>query len=375
MWSHWESGDGYGAARVCVATSDKIMGPYVLYKTFRPNKNESRDQTLFVDTDGKAYHFCSTDMNTNMNIALLRDDYLEPTPTETKILKGLKYEAPAIFKVGDMYFGLFSGCTGWEPNPGRSAYSTDILGNWTTGNNFAVDKLKQVTYNSQSCYVFKVEGKEKAYIYMGDRWNSKDVGKSHHVWLPISMRSGYPVVKWYDQWDLTVFNSMYRYKRAAEIIPGNIYSLLEKTSDRLVSKPANGFSIADDDDDINLSLEFIKTNIPNVYKIKDTKTGKFLESLFGTLRLNPEKKDDAQCWVFNLQEDGYYQIQNLKDKKYVTVSGSNTFAGSNLYLTELSKKLMQDFAVYFDSNKYKYKEADIFSDAYKANNLKQMKAQ
>ena len=61
---------------------------------------------------------------------------------------------------------------------------------------------------------------------------------------------------------------MYRYKRAAEIIPGNIYSLLEKTSDRLVSKPANGFSIADDDDDINLSLEFIKTNIPNVYKIK-----------------------------------------------------------------------------------------------------------
>ena len=341
MWSHWESGDGYGAARVCVATSDKIMGPYVLYKTFRPNKNESRDQTLFVDTDGKAYHFCSTDMNTNMNIALLRDDYLEPTPTETKILKGLKYEAPAIFKVGDMYLGLFSGCTGWEPNPGR----------------------------------FKVEGKEKAYIYMGDRWNSKDVGKSHHVWLPISMRSGYPVVKWYDQWDLTVFNSMYRYKRAAEIIPGNIYSLLEKTSDRLVSKPANGFSIADDDDDINLSLEFIKTNIPNVYKIKDTKTGKFLESLFGTLRLNPEKKDDAQCWVFNLQEDGYYQIQNLKDKKYVTVSGSNTFAGSNLYLTELSKKLMQDFAVYFDSNKYKYKEADIFSAAYKANNLKQMEAQ
>ena len=46
MWTHWESGDGYGAARVCVATSDKIEGPYILYKTFRPNKNESRDQTL-----------------------------------------------------------------------------------------------------------------------------------------------------------------------------------------------------------------------------------------------------------------------------------------------------------------------------------------
>ena len=63
------------------------------------------------------------------------------------------------------------------------------------------------------------------------------------------------------------------------------------------------------------------------------------------------------------------------DKKYVTVSGSHTFAESNLYLTDLSKKLMQHFAVYFDSNKYKYKEADIFSATYKANNLKQMEAQ
>lgn len=374
MWSHWETGNGYGAARVCVATSDKIEGPYNLYKTFRPNGNESRDQTLFVDTDGKAYHFCSTDMNTNMNIALLRDDYLEPTPTETKILKGLKYEAPAIFKVDDIYYGLFSGCTGWDPNPGRTAYTYNILGEWNTGGNFAVDKLRQVTYNSQSCYVFKVEGKEKAYIYMGDRWNSKNVGSSHNVWLPISMRSGYPVVKWYDKWDLSIFDKMYRYKRAQNITSGNVYSLLEKYSDRLVSKPVNGFTINDDDDAINLSMEFIKTDSPNVYKLKDIKTGKFLESVLGSLRLNPEQKGDAQSWRFKLQEDGYYQIQNVKDQKYISVSGSNTLNGTNLYLTEQSPKLMQNFAVYFDSNKYKYKEADIFAATYRINNTKLMGA-
>lgn len=86
-----------------------------------------------------------------------------------------------------------------------------------------------------------------------------------------------------------------------------------------------------------------------------------MESLFGTLRLNPEKDDTTQCWIFNLQEDGYYHIQNAKDKKYITVSGSNTFNGTNLYLTDYSKKLMQEFAVYFDSYKYKYKEANVFS--------------
>ena len=46
---------------------------------------------------------------------------------------------------------------------------------------------------------------------------------------------------------------MYRYKRAEKIINGNIYSLLEKNSDRLVSKPINGFSIADDNDAIKIS--------------------------------------------------------------------------------------------------------------------------
>lgn len=94
MWSHWEkSSSDYGAARVCVATSDRITGPYTLYKTFRPNGNESRDQTLFVDSDGKAYHICSTEMNTNTNIALLREDYLEPEGTNQQVLKGQKCEA------------------------------------------------------------------------------------------------------------------------------------------------------------------------------------------------------------------------------------------------------------------------------------------
>lgn len=87
------------------------------------------------------------------------------------------------------------------------AYTFNILGEWSTGANFAVDKLKQVTYNSQSNYVFQLPNKEKAYIYMGDRWNRNSPEKSHLVWLPISMRSGYPIVKWYDNWNLSVFDN------------------------------------------------------------------------------------------------------------------------------------------------------------------------
>src|SRR5690606_25572754 len=154
-----------------------------------------------------------TDMNSNINVALLRDDYLEPSQKETKILVGKQYEAASVLRKGDMYFGLFSGCTGWDPNPGKSAYTYDLLGQWTESGNFAVDRKKELTYQSQSAHVFKVDGKEDAFVYFGDRWNSGNVGASNYVWLPISLRSGYPTVRWYDKWDLSVFDDMYRYKR------------------------------------------------------------------------------------------------------------------------------------------------------------------
>lgn len=375
LWAHWETGEGYAAARVCVAISDNIEGPYKLYRTFRPNSHDSRDQTLFKDFDGNAYHFCSTDMNTNMNVALLREDYLEPTSTETKILKGEKYEAPAIFRVGDIYYGLFSGCTGWDPNPGHSAYTFDILGNWTTGYNFAVDPKKLVTYRSQSAYVLKVEGRENAYIYIGDRWNPDNVGASEMVWLPISMRSGYPTVRWYDSWGLNIFDSMYRYKRAKEIVPGHVYVLLEKRSNRIVSKTRNGFTITNDNDSINLNLNFIPTGISDVYKLKDIKTGKYITSLFGSLRLTEHEDAVSQNWRLHIQPDGYYKIENEKSHKYLTVSGSSTFNGTNLYLAEKSTSVPQDFAIYFDSEKYEYKDANIFSQAYFKNNMRRMKEQ
>lgn len=162
MWAHWENGSDYGQAKVMVAQADKVEGPYTLVDVFRPNGHDSRDQTVFVDADGRGYHFCSTDMNSNTNVALLNDDFLTPSETETKILLGDKYEAAAIFQVGETFFGLFSGCTGWDANAGRLAYTQDIFGTWehrrdpmqnySYGENFCVDENAYYTYYSQSTY-------------------------------------------------------------------------------------------------------------------------------------------------------------------------------------------------------------------------------
>ncbi len=367
MWSHWEKSSGnYSAARVCVATADTPEGPFSLYKTFRPQNSESRDQTLFLDSNGKAYHICSTDMNRNTLISLLSKDYQEPTCQMNKILIDRQCEAATILREGDCYFGLFSGCTGWAPNPGRIAYSFDMLGEWNyPGMNFAVDANRSTTYRSQSACVIKLENKEKAFIYVGDRWNPKDVEHSTQIWLPISLRSGYPTVRWYDEWDLSVFDNMYRYKRASDITKGHKYVLLEKNSNRLVSYSGKGiFSIEDDNDTLNLTIQFIRTKQPNVYKIKCTQTGKYIDTANDTLYLGKANNANTQLWQLELQHDGYYKIKNLGTAKYLSVSNAETQAGTSLSLSATSGKDSQAFAVYFDSSKYHYPAADIFSKEY-----------
>ena len=83
MWIHWENGADYSKARVAVCTSDEITGPYKLVSTFRPNNHDSRDQTLLKSSDGTAYHFCSTNMNTDINVVKLTDDATLDAPAAT----------------------------------------------------------------------------------------------------------------------------------------------------------------------------------------------------------------------------------------------------------------------------------------------------
>ena len=387
MWIHWENGNDYGQAKCAVCTADKVEGPYTLVDVFRPNNCDSRDQTVFVDTDGNAYHAYSTDMNSNTNIERLTPDYLQPEADYVVQLKGRRFEAAALFKVGDIYYGLFSGCTGWDPNPGRYMWTYDLMNEtWnapadfrasdgSTGINFCIDNGKNNSYQSQSNFVFPVPGKDKCFIYMGDRWNSSNVQNSKHVWLPLSVRSGYPTVRWFDSWSLSVFDEMYRMKRMATIEDGSEGYLLEKYSNRLVSRPKSSLTL-EDDGSSNLVLVFHTTDKPYTYKIEDKTTGKYLESVFGTTRWQEVSDAVAQEWMFWLEEDGYFRIQNADDGVCLSVSGNSTEAGTTLYMSAASKTVHQSFAPYFDSVAHPdYEEADMWSRTYLEANRQAMARQ
>ena len=84
----------------------------------------ARDQNLFLDDDGTAYHIYSSEENSTLHIARLRDDYLRGNGEFIRIFSNRYMEAPAIFKRGDRYFLIASDCTGWAPNAARLAWAS-----------------------------------------------------------------------------------------------------------------------------------------------------------------------------------------------------------------------------------------------------------
>ncbi len=250
MLFHLElKGQGYAAARVGFAESDSPVGPFRFIRSLRPNAGKwpvdfsrrdirkakklkesdykewwtpewreaireglllardvpggqmSRDMTVYVDDDGKAYHIYSAEENLTLNIAELTDDYLDYTGRYVRIAPGGQNEAPAIFKRDGVYWMITSGCTGWAPNEARMFKATSLWGPWEQLPSPFVGKDAKKSFHTQGTYIFKVEGTEDGFVFMADRWNPRSLKNSRHIWLPIDFEAdGTPVIRWVDGW-------------------------------------------------------------------------------------------------------------------------------------------------------------------------------
>jgi beta-xylosidase len=246
MWFHLEpKGRGYGGARSGVAVADKPTGPYTFIKSVRPDaghwpvnypdklknapvtdKNSfsggslpnhpdslniikrdfeggqmARDMTLFVDSDGKAYHIFSSEENSTTHISLLTDDYLDHAGKYTRVFVNRFMEAPALFKRNGLYYLIMSGCTGWAPNAGRSAVASSIWGPWEELENPFVGPDSETSFHSQSTYVLPVPGKKDRFIYIGDRWTPNNAIDGRYIWLPIRFEGKQAIIEWKDAWN------------------------------------------------------------------------------------------------------------------------------------------------------------------------------
>lgn len=208
IWFHLElKGQGYGAALVGVAESDSITGPYQYVRSFRPNGHDSRDMTVFQAEDGKAFLVYASEVNLVLRAAELTADCLGVTERDEPILSRHR-EAPAIFAHAGRLYMVTSGCTGWAPNASEIHVADTIWGPWTFLGNPALGDEAGTTFGSQPTSVLPVQGREDAFVYVGNRWRPKELHRSEHVWLPIELptdEGSFPVFRWRDRWDLSIF--------------------------------------------------------------------------------------------------------------------------------------------------------------------------
>ena len=253
MLFHLElKGRGYEAARVAFAVSDTPTGPFRFVRSTRVNANKwpfdmnkkaqklaqqtnaaqwkdwwsaewrkevekgmylwrdmkggqmSRDMTLYVDKDGKAYHITSSQENLTLLVSELTDDYLDFTGKYNMVAPGGQNEAPCIFQHEGTYWLICSGCTGWAPNEARMFSAPSIWGPWTqhpspfvgTATGYR-DMPANKTFGAQGTYIYEMNGKP---IFMADIWNERHLSNSLHLWLPIDFDGqGVPVIRWVDK--------------------------------------------------------------------------------------------------------------------------------------------------------------------------------
>ncbi len=198
MWFHSDSPD-YVFAGVGVAVSKSPVTGFEYLGSFQPNRQDSRDMTLFKDDDGTAYLVHSKDWNKTLNIARLTEDYTNVDGFYVSVLVDQEREAPALCHRNGMYYMITSGCTGWDCNSALFARSPHLLGKWKLIDNPCEGVNSRLTFFGQSTYIFTADGND---YLMLDHWIPHDLKNSGYSILPITYDKGNVMtVRWQDEWN------------------------------------------------------------------------------------------------------------------------------------------------------------------------------
>lgn len=198
LWIHLDTCD-YTFAGIGVAVSEAPTGPFTLINVKQPNRQDSRDMTVFRDNDKTAYLVHSKDWNATINISRLNEDYTDVDGFYTSVMIDQYREAPAVFYHNNIYYMITSGCTGWNPNPALFSRSEFIMGKWLLIDNPCRGERMSVTFDGQSTYIFEVNGK---FYIMLDHWIPTNLKKSGYSILPIEITADNNLlIPWQDEWN------------------------------------------------------------------------------------------------------------------------------------------------------------------------------
>lgn len=236
-------GKGYAAARTGFAVADTPRGPFRFLRSLRPNAGKwpkdfgkaerraasalrqddykewwtpqwrqaiadglflardmaggqmSRDMTVYVDDDGKAYHLYSSEDNLTLQLAELTADYTDYTGKYYRIAPAGQNEAPVIFKKNGYYWLITSGCTGWAPNQARLFRAARITGPWEQLPAPCRGTGAETTFGGQGTFAMPDPTRPGEFIFMADIWTPSRLSHSRHLWIPVVFEDGLPVLR------------------------------------------------------------------------------------------------------------------------------------------------------------------------------------
>lgn len=198
------------------ATSSSPTGPFKFARvqpesemTFFVNNNTG-DQTLFQDDDGKAYVIASNVKGrTNLYVAPLREsDFLAIDGTKTVNIHKSRVggrEGNAMFKYNGVYYFCSSDLHGWNTSQTYCMSAKNILGPYSE--EFVLEGTQHdFSHVTQTGFFIQVKGTKGSFVVnAGDRWSDfAGNGLGYNQWLPISFETGKPVFHSLSQWNINV---------------------------------------------------------------------------------------------------------------------------------------------------------------------------
>ncbi|GAB6988147.1 RICIN domain-containing protein [Paenibacillus pini] len=328
----------YCDAKVGIATSSSITGPWTYQGSFRPLDHEIRDMTIYKDSDGTAYLMGATDENANFTIFKLSSDYLSVTSL-VHSWSNVYLEAPAVVKKNGVYFILTSRQKGWDPTIQQYVSATSMGSTWSAWKTIGNSN----NYNSQSTFVIPLEGTTgTTYLYMADRWNRYNLQDSRYIWLPLRVEGHEIAYGWFDHWNLDAAAGSFS-------IPSSFTSLNTNSWYKIVNRNSglvldvSGQSTLDggnviqytDNGGWNQHWKFVSIGDGN-YQLINRKSGKVLAVTNGSIASESNiiqwssTGGADQQWSLQNTGSGYFKMMNMNSLKPVDVTGSSTVPGKQV---------------------------------------------
>ncbi len=217
LWCHYvkypgDHGFEAGTADAGAAVCDTVNGTYQWLGYTRPIDDAGyvRDCTLYKDADGTAYFVYDRHVGADFRegdrclyIVKLNEDYLSFSEEYRRLDAAYWREAAAIVKHDGYYFMITSDLTSWDFNQARYFRAQELFGPWEVMGDPCVGDEAHTTFDSQTTYIFKVEGKEDLYIHMAERHNTKNFEHCSYIWLPIAFGENHTLsLSYQKEWEI-----------------------------------------------------------------------------------------------------------------------------------------------------------------------------